>query len=794
MTTIFKISVFKYAVAVACVLSAAHAGAQVLSTVQNRFKSYQSDLVPEKLFVHTNKSFYLSGEILWFKLYTVDGTSNKPFNLSKVAYVEVLAADNTPVIQIKIALKNGTGNGSVYIPASVTNGNYRLRAYTSWMKNFAPEYFFEKTLSIVNAQKSPVQAAVNTTAAYDVQFFPEGGHLVKGLTSKVAFKTTGATGKGVDAYRGAIIDQKNDTVARFAPLKFGIGAFTFTPVANSTYKAVIKIDKQTLTKELPPIDEQGYVMQAVDKGQNWEITVKTSGITDNNVYLFAHTRQAVKHAEAAVLANGAASFSIPKMKLDEGLSHITLFNNAMRPVCERLVFKTPAAGKLAISAQTDAARYSLRQKVSLAIATQNLAQKALAANLSVSVVRADSLEQPEEEDIASYIWLRSELRGALEHPGYYFENGAQGAEALDNLLVSQGWRRFEWNKVLIGGQPDIKFMPEYTGHIVTGKLLDASGRPAKNINTYLAIPGNRVQLFSSRSDSAGRIYFNTKDFYGLSEVVLQNNYNYDSTYKAQLLNPFAEHYSTTPVPAFKLTNTMQAALQTTSINMQALNIYAGAKLREFYNPGVDSAAFFGKANKTYFLDAYVRFTTLEEVFREYTSWLFVAKHSGKFKITMFNEQKLLEDNPLVLYNGIPVFDMNRVFAIDPLKVKRLDVVNSRYFYNSASFDGILSLTGYKDDLAGFEIDPRAVVLDYEGLQAERKFYSPVYDTEQQRSSRLPDFRNALFWQPDTYTDAAGKNSSSFYTSDQPGTYLGIVQGITPTGECGSRVFTFEVRK
>jgi hypothetical protein len=790
MINIFKFPVIRYAIMAFCLLSNTSIQAQVLTQVQNRFNNYQHSTPIEKIYVHTNKDFYLSGEILWFKLYNVDGNYNKLVNLSKVAYIEVLAADNTPMIQTKIALRNGTGSGSVYIPASITNGNYRLRAYTSWMKNFAPEYFFEKTLGIVNAQRSPEQLAENTAALYDVQLFPEGGHLVNSLQSKVAFKVTGTDGKGVNAFKGAIIDQNNDTVARFAPFKFGMGSFIFTPAIGSTYKAVVKISKQAVAKELPAIDEQGYVMQATDKGANWEIIVKTAGIPDNSLYLFAHSRDKVKQADNATLNNGVAIFTISKSRLDDGLSHITLFNSAMRPVCERLVFKSPA-NKLEINARTNAVQYGTRQKINLDIAT-GTPLKPLAANLSVSVFKADSLQQLEQQDIASYFWLSSELKGTIENAGYYFDNTAESALAVDNLLLSQGWRRFEWNNVLTG-KPNIKFMPEYNGHIVAGKIMDNNGMPAKYINTFLAIPGNRVQMFDARSDSAGRLFFNTRDFYGLSEVVLQNNYNIDSTYKVQLLNPFAEQYSNTMLPAFKLTNGLQAALENNSLNMQVLNIYNAPKLREFYNPGVDSTAFFGKPTKTYLLDAYVRFTTIEEVFREYTSWLFVAKHRGKFKVIMFNEQKLLENDPLILYNGIPVFDMNRAFAIDPMKIKRLDVINSRYFYGSASFDGILSMTGYKDDLAGFQLDPRAVVLDYEGLQIERKFYSPVYDTEEQRSARIPDFRNALYWQPDTYTTADGKNRSSFYSSDQPGKYIGIIQGITPTGECGSQMFTFEVK-
>jgi len=786
----------KYILTTACLTALMHLTgiAQVLPEIKSRFEAYQHAAVQEKLYVHTNKNFYLTGEILWFKLYNVDGVSNRPFDLSKVAYVEVLSADHTPVMQAKIALKDGMGSGSIYVPASVANGNYQLRAYTGWMKNFSPEYFFEKSITIVNAQKSPEEVTASVQVPpYDVQFFPEGGHLVKGLSSKVGFRVTGTNGKGVSAFSGAIIDQKNDTVTRFKPLKYGIGSFDFLPVAGNTYKAVLKINNQQVVKNIPAIDDQGYTMQATDKGSSWEVKVQSAGLAAENVLLFAHTRQVAKQAQTAILSNGSATFTVDKSKLDEGVSHITLFNGMQQPVCERLVFKRPVK-KLAINAQTDNPVYSTRKKVGLNIETKNQDQRLLTANLSVSVFQADSLQNLSEQDIASYLWLSSDLRGSIEGAGYYFEPGAESDQALNNLLITQGWRRFEWSKVL-GGKPDLKFLPEYSGHIVTGKLVNnVTGAAAKNIVAYLAIPGSRVQLFPARSDSTGRLLFNTKDFYGLSEVVVQTNTQYDSTYKVQILNPFAEQYSNTAVPAFALNEGMHTALENNSLNMQVLNVYAAPKLRQFDNSGVDSVAFFNKPDKSYLLDSYVRFTTIEEVLREYTSWLTVAKRRGKFKVTMFNDARLLEEDPLVLYNGIPVFDMNKAFAIDPLKVKKLDVVNTRYYYGPARFDGVLSLTGYKDDLAGFEIDPRALVLDYEGLQLQRKFYSPVYDTDDQRNSRLPDFRYALYWQPNVYTNAQGKTNLSFYTSDQPGKYIGVVQGLTATGEAGSRYFTFEVKK
>ncbi len=124
----------------------------------------------------------------------VNGDDNKPLDVSKAAYVEVLDKDQKSVLQAKIALDKGKGNGSLYIPLSFNSGVYRLRAYTNWMKNFDPVYYFEKPITIVNSLKNLNRGAA-LPRNYDLQFFPEGGNLVQGIQSKVAFKIVDQIGK-----------------------------------------------------------------------------------------------------------------------------------------------------------------------------------------------------------------------------------------------------------------------------------------------------------------------------------------------------------------------------------------------------------------------------------------------------------------------------------------------------------------------------------------------------------------------------------------------------------------------
>lgn len=766
--------------------------AQVIQEVQNSFNLYKQSALQEKIYVHTDKTTYLPGEILWFKIYCVDGNDHKPLNLSKVAYVDILDDNQNPIAQAKVLLKNGMGNGSLYIPVSVNNGNYKFRTYTNWMKNFSPEFYFEKMITLINPLKTPATAK-ETADTYDVQFFPEGGNLVAGLISKVAFKAISQNGKGVNV-KGAIIDQRNDTVARFKSLKFGMGSFSFTPISNNTYKAVLVINNKALTKALPEINNAGYVMNLTDDGSGkLDLVINSNNNSSENVYLLVHTRQDVKVAESAIISNGKAHFIINKSILGDGISHLTVFNNSKQPVCERLYFKRPAY-QLFIDASPDQQQYDLRKKVNISISVKNKAGNPANAEMSMAVYRIDSLQKIDNNNIFNYLWLSSELKGSIESSDYYFKNATpETDEALDNLMLTQGWRRFQWNQVIANKTPEFNFLPEYYGHIITAKIVNSeTGVPAKNVITYLGIPGKRVQLYTARSDSSGRLIYYTKDFYGPNEIIAQTNQRVDSIYRIDVISPFSEQYAKTTFPQFNFTANTFTALKEHSLGIQVLNIYSTNKIKRFYEPVIDSSAFYGKPFATYKLDDFVRFTTMEEDLREYVKEDNIVNTKGNFHIKVLSDRGFLDaGDPLVLVDGIPVFNINKIFTIDPLKVRKLEVMPNIYYYGPSVEGGIFSFTTYKGDLGGVELDPRAVVIDYEGLQLRREFYSPVYDSQDQVDSRIPDFRNLLYWSPSV--TVSGKGPVSFYTSDQPGKYVGVIQGITANGDAASQYFTFDVK-
>ena len=763
--------------------------AQLLEGLQKNFQQYNDQVLQEKIYAHTDKNFYLAGEIVWFKLYNVDAGSIVPLNISKVAYVEILDKDNNAVLQAKVSLADGKGNGSIYVPGTFKNGNYKFRAYTGWMKNFSADIYFEKVITIVNPLTEFTDVAAKITNKPAIQFFAEGGNLLTGETNTVSFKATGADGKSLDI-NGVVINQRNDTVVRFQTLKFGMGSFLFTPDANSTYKAVVRLGRtDALISDLPPIATNGYAMH-LTIGDKLDLKISSHGDSEP-LYVFIHSGHQVVSAQSIVTdANGNATVSIDRSKLGKGINHITLFNSARQPVCERLVFNRPEM--LTIRAQAQP-QYKLRSPVVIPISANSIGATSV-ANMSVTVFKADSLNNADDADIASYMWLTSELKGNIESPNYYFDViTSETDKALDNLLLVQGWSRFKWDDVLTNKQK-FTYLPEYDGHLVTAQITNWQGKPAPKIAAYMGITGKRVQVYGAIADSTGRLLFNTKELYGPGEIVVQTDTEIDSTYRISVHSPFAEQYTKTALPVFNLDKQWQKSLETTSLNMQVQNIYAADKLKRYIDPAVDSTAYFYSGYKRYLLDQYTRFITMEEVLREYIAEITLSYSKKRLHFNVLKEGNFSRDQPIVILDGVPIFNRDRILEIDPLKIRELDMGANPVYFGPIYSNGVISLHSYKNDMAGFDIDPKAVVLDYEGMQLQREFYSPAYETVEQQKSRLPDFRTVLYWAPDVNTDAQGNAKVSFYTSDKAGKYIAVFQGYAADGKVGSYGLKFDVSK
>lgn len=754
----------------------------------SKFNKFRENNLQEKIYVHTDQQFYLTGETIWFKVYCVDASFHKPLSISKVAYIELLDKGKTSVLQAKVELQNGHGSGSVFLPATLQSGNYVLRAYTQWMRNFGHDFYFEKKVTIVNPFVTPEYEkakAVPLTAA----FFPEGGHLVDNIESKVGFRISSPNNSG--HIKGAVIDNNNDTVTVFKPLKFGLGNFVFTPRPGHSYKAVVTdVHGQKSIHPFPESKPFGYVMSVAENNNRLTVTVTGNfphADTANVIYLLTHTRQINPKVEVADFNSRKKSFTIDTNKLPEGITHLTVFDEQQKPVCERLYFKRPVA-TLQLNAKTARQEYRTRQNVNLEITSSMQGGPQVNDHISVAVYKNDSLSEARIANIHNYLWLLSDLSGNIESPEYYFDsNDSLLEEATDNLMLTHGWRRFKWEQIS-DGKSSFKFLPEYRGHLIKAKVTK-NDSPAEGVLSFLSIPGTNARLFPGRSNGQGEVIYEVGQLKGRSRLITQ--VSQDVSARIQFESPFSTEAPATTLPVFILNPDTEKELLTRSIAMQVQDIYheeTGLKPTP-----QDSISFYGHADETYHLDDYTRFQVMEEVMREYVPGVFVRKRQDGFYFIVIDivNDGVFKDDPMIMLDGVPLFDADKIMAVDPRKIKKLEVIKRRYFFGSHTMDGIVSYTTYNGDVAGVELDPSSVVIDYEGIQAQREFVYPKYDTQKQFESRTPDRRYLLYWNPHI-TTKNGTANLEFSTSDIKGNFLVVIEGITDAGLAGSTSCIFTV--
>jgi hypothetical protein len=523
---------------------------------------------------------------------------------------------------------------------------------------------------------------------------------------------------------------------------------------------------------------------------------QATGNSAEQLLLAAHSRQVLKVAEKIQVNNSdKAELIIDKNKIGSGVIHFTLFNGNDQPVCERLLFVKPLSG-ISLTVKSDQNIYDGRQKVNLTVSAQNNAEVNPSFNLSASVFKADDLQMTDGVNIAEYMWLTSDLPGNVESPGYYFSDDPDANKAADNLMLTHGWRRFKWDDILKGNDSFIKYLPEINGQVVKGRVIDVrNDKPAENILAYLSITGNPFGFYVSESDRNGWVNFEIKNYYGNRQMIARPSIETDSFYKVEILKPFTDIASGKKYAGYQLKEDIKELLLQKSIDMQVQNIYSGDSVRNFKEPPLtDSLPFYGLPETAYRLDDYKRFTTMEEVLREYVTQVNVGVKNGNLAAKMFNRftNDFYNGKLFFLLDGVPITDPNKIFTYDPLKVRKLDVISNQYIIGPSVFNGVASFITYEGSFNAFELDPKLVAIDYNGLQLHREFYSPVYETKEQLEKRLPDFRNTLFWSPDITINKEGKATLQFYSSDRTGKYIAILQGISKNGNPVSAFTTFQV--
>lgn len=727
-----------------------------------RLHSLAKNASPELAYIQTSKDIYETGEDLWFKVYLLDAQYLIPSLLSKTLYLQLLNETSKKAVwQEKYEIQDGFANGRVYLENALPEGDYLLAAYTAnSFYNDTSEFYAVRRIKVKTDISS--QPLINMDVPLkqnSIQFttFPEGGNLVSGIQSKLAFKAVNSNGEPVDII--GTLFEGNTPLLEFKSTHAGMGSIGFTPDAGKRY--LIRLTEPAIDSSylLPEIYITGITLQLVGRDkESLSFRVSQSpGLKQEDIYLRVQCRGVV-YGMATGNLNRELMIKLPLAGLPQGIAEVTLFNSNLVPVAERLVYINQDR-KLNIATELSKEIYPTRGKVALKITVKDEKGQPVAANLGVSVFDKLYQNPMDSNNILTHFYLSTQLKGRIYNPSYYFNSSSKGRdEALDLLMLTQGWRKYVWNET------NLKKIEESRQQVILdgtkGSLIAHSiWKNRRNEKLFV------IAYCPDKDKKKVLMQVGTTGGFIVSPDLLKR-WEGDFIY----LKPLWKHNYP---PSIKLTN----PFETINLVMKGKEVLFPVQGLMISKEGTPD------------LSSYNEMIRIPEVIIKgrKTNPLrgkYMAKLDNLAKFDM-NTDFVCEDGILncqdhgkdAAFNATPIEGVMYLRVVDyhtPQEHFRLIT----YFPPKWSEDWLLKMNNL------------SVVKAYYG---NRKFYQPNYDKETE-NALIPDFRNTLLWEPSVITDEKGEASLSFYCSDINTDFIGRIEGVGGEGLLGNGDFKFTVRK
>ncbi|MBE9664308.1 carboxypeptidase-like regulatory domain-containing protein [Mucilaginibacter myungsuensis] len=682
-----------------------------------------------------------------------------------------------------------------------------------------------------------IPLVINRDAKIDLQFMPEGGKLVAGIPSVVGFKALGEDGNSIDI-KASIIDSKGTKVADIVSFYKGMGSFTITPEGGQTYMVkLIGGRSNNKTYNLPAVNLIGMAMHvdAPEGPDAIKVNIKGSNNTIGEYYLTGLSAGRICYAEKVDLNN--KEISIDKMTFPTGITRLTLFNG-MPPVAERLIY-IDHKDRLDIRITPNKTTYQKRDSVSLDIEVKDSGGIPVQGSFSLAVtdntqVKPDTMGN---FNITTNLLLRSELKGNIETPGYYVDRKDPKAwQALNNLLLTQGWTNYNWADVFTPTtQPKFAMEKDLS---ITGTLVNVLNKPVADALVILS--SQKPQYTATAfTDTAGRYSFknlpqtdsaafflqgNTKSGKNMSFGAVNVNRVELPSVPVMYRNPIMPWFVNSDTTQLNLVKRLSQKANFTDMDgegtmLRNVNIRTAKAIKNSqnpYGPGMSDMSFDEQDVKESAV------MNLWQLLRQKMPGLicygyrFIDQSGRRIPLLRWGNFYINGAPPTAIIP--PGFDLNidgnvlstqagesdseLLKSVPAAVIKGIEVIYSTKFTNrSVQVGGGLAKPGYRDyQYAKIEIttnngvgwyrknSPGRAVYRPLPVMHPKEFYRPKYTAKGSVSE--PDYRSTIHWEPQIYTDFNGKARVTFYTSDLPNNYTIDIQGMTPEGELGSAVLKF----
>jgi len=476
---------------------------------------YDEQYPHEKIHMQLDRTMYNVGETLFYKLYILLGTEWT--NISKNVYVDFYDHNGNFLKETVAPLFQSSAKGSYEVPKDYKGSFIHVKAYTRWMLNDDSVFLYERNIPINVALEGNQKFTKSQITR--VETFPEGGVLVNDLKSKVAFKATNSAGSPV-FIKGFLVNNKNKVLDTLKVAHDGMGTFKLKPIAGENY--ALNWTDENGQKGTSPIMQalaSGVVMNVTMDNEKAYVTVERSfDVPDNfkKMKMIVHQNQ---HIIYKVDFKGedriAQKAGLPIDELPTGIVQISLFTSDWLPIAERIILVNNRLHEFNAQVSIQIANLNKRGKNVLDLYVKDTTT----ANMSMSITDA-SVVTPEQQSIYSDFLLSNDIKGRVYNPAYYFSSDADSVAAhLDLVMLTNGWRKFDWEKIKNGVLPK-QFYPVETDLMkVTGKVYASAGA---RVNDDLLL-----NLILLRKDSSKKLMFLPVDKNGIFED--KTAYFYDTS-------------------------------------------------------------------------------------------------------------------------------------------------------------------------------------------------------------------------------------------------------------------------
>lgn len=655
----------------------------------------------------------------------------------------------------------------------------------------------------------------------DLQFMPEGGTLVAGISTHIAFKALNENGKAADI-KGEILDDQGRKVTTFESYHFGMGKFAFTPQSGITYKAVItspaNINQQFT---LPVASASGIVMNVAKENGKVLVMLESSGETV--VKLLGQSRGVIYYTKELMLKEGTHVVPVEDSLFPVGISRFTVYAAEGLPVAERIVFLHENKN-LKVSITTDKKKYLPREKVIMSLQTLDEQDKPVPSNFSLSVVddKLWTFADDKQDHILSWLLMSSELKGKVEEPAFYFKKEEPKAiPALDLVMLTHGYRYFDFIEY-VQKEGKLQFYFDQ-GNILSGVVNDEEGNPLQS-DVYLVNALDQRNAIHFKTSETGVFFFSqltaTTNYYLLAKAsnkrkkayikVIQNGIGYNPLQAEKImLHAAGEKYPAEMLLA-KGTESKKRAFANDDKEKKQVQVRIGdinfnGNLNEVVVTGYGIAKKKDLTGSITQINARDLSAPLLNALQGRVAGLAIVDNGNPFDksiVTIRGSRSLGGTQPpLYVVDGSPV-EQFKLHSMNPNDIESITILKdaaATALYGVRAVNGVIIIETKKftTEKISFDLSAqyyysiqtvRAVGVSY---SMARRFYAPRYETTE--VSEKTDFRETIYWNPVVQTDRQGKATVEFYNSDATTTFRVIAEGIGYNGKLGRTEATYAVQ-